>query len=67
MARNEAATRVEEGKDARGVSVDGDTAGSSDDHRSRVRSWGHFCGGGGGEETQVWQRSGSSKSLTTLW
>ena len=47
MARNEAATRVEEGKDARGVSVDGDTAGSSDDHRSRVRSWGHFCGGGG--------------------
>ena len=49
VSRNEAATRVGEGKDARGVSVDGGTAKTSDDHKCRVRSFGHFC------MRQVWQ------------
>lgn len=57
MVSSEEATRVEEEEDTRRVSVDGGTARSSDDHRSRVRSWGHFC-----RETQVWQWIGSSKA-----
>ena len=53
---------MEEGEYARGVSVDGDIARSSDDHRSRVRSWGHFCGGDTGVAVE-WQFQSTDHTL----